>query len=174
MTRFLPFTALLIFAGAACAIELDEDHRIPNIDGMCAWSSLETLGRANGVKSLHGLRDYRRLHRPTELAYDHVIRAELDSRGVHYEFRPQGSYDRTLLEKYSRHFGVAAALKPNNPWCGGPHEIVVTDFGPEWVEFYDSSRPLQDGKPKIWRCGRSWFEAYWWGQSIVVFPGPEA
>jgi hypothetical protein len=48
----------------------------------------------------------------------------------------------------------------------------VTRFDEEVVEFYDSSKPVgPDKRPKIWRCGRAWFDRWWIGSSVVVFPG---
>ena len=103
--------------------------------------------------------------------YDHVIEAELKARGVRYELRRQFSYDRDLLEQYADSHGVAVSLKSGNPWSIGCHTIVVTRYSDTEVEFYDSSKPVDDSQqPKVWRCGRTWFDTWWLGSSVVILP----
>jgi hypothetical protein len=171
LSRMITFAAIwLCFTANVAAIDLPEACRVRNIGPMCAWASLDTLARANEVQDLVGVLEYRRANWPEELAYDGVIKAELDRRGVHYDFRNQYSYDRSLLYQYSVPFGVAVALKAGNPHSIGCHMIVVTHYDSKRVEFYDSSKPVRDGQPKTWRCGRPWFDQWWLGCSIVVFP----
>jgi hypothetical protein len=103
--------------------------------------------------------------------YDEAIEAELESRGVRYELRRQWTYETDLLERYAERYGVAVSLMHGNPCSNGAHTIVVTRFTDEIVEFYDSSRPLdQHKRPKIWQCGREWFGQWWLGSSVVVLP----
>jgi hypothetical protein len=63
------------------------------------------------------------------------------------------------------------SLKSGNPWSIGCHTIVITSYGETTVEFYDSSKPVDAAQqPKIWSCGRDWFDAWWLGSSVVIFP----
>jgi hypothetical protein len=152
------------------AVELPVECRVHNIGPMCAWASLDTLARCHGVAKLVGVMEDRRRNKPDEKAFDDVIRAELDRRGVDYRFTPQSSFDRQYLEHYTEHYGVAVALKEGNPHSIGCHMIVVTQYGPEWVIFYDSTKHSLNDRPKLWRCGRPWFDAWWLGNSVVVLP----
>jgi hypothetical protein len=156
------------------AIELPVSVRVHNIGGYCTWASLDTLARANGIEQLKGVMERRRQQKASEPdpGYDEVIEAELQSCGVRYELRQQWSYETDLLEQYAETYGVAVSLMNGNPWSIGCHTIVVTKFTDEIVEFYDSSRPMDEKKqPKIWRCGREWFNQWWIGSSVVVLPG---
>lgn len=167
MTRFT-LLALLI-QGSAVAIELPEECRVENRGPMCAFAALETLGRTHGITALYGLRDDRYEKDPRGLTYDSTIADELSRRGVRYELRPQWSFDRSLLRRYANSHGVVVALKPGNNWSGGCHAVAVTRYDDEWVEFYDCNRTTQNGRAKIWRCPRRWFdEQGWMGSSVVV------
>jgi len=170
---------LVLFAGLSPvrAIELPIAARVRNIGGYCTWASLDTLARTNGCGRLRGIFNARRARQQTvaDPGYDHVIEAELKARGVRYELRPQFSYDRELLEQYADPHGVAVSLKSGNPWSIGCHTIVVTRYDETTVEFYDSSKPVDASQqPKVWTCGRAWFDTWWLGSSVVVFPDDEA
>ena len=158
----------------ALSLELPVDARVKNVDGYCTWACLDTLARANGIVPLRGVfkdRRERSQDAPADPGYDDEIEWELTCRGVRFEMRPQWSYERDLLEQYAQCYGVAVSLMAGNPWSVGCHTIVVTRYDEEWVEFYDSSKPLdKDKRPKIWRCGRGWFDQWWLGSSVVVFP----
>jgi hypothetical protein len=171
---FLVFQAL---SWQAFALDLSLEARVKNIGGYCTWACLDTLARANGIGKLRGVFDDRRerAHAAADPGYDDEIELELQSRGVRYELRPQWSFKRDLLERYAYGYGVAVSLMAGNPWSIGCHTIVVTRFDEDWVEFYDSSKPVdQEKKPKIWRCGRGWFDQWWLGSSVVVFPDNDA
>jgi hypothetical protein len=119
---------------------------------------------------LIGIRDQRRdkTKAAADPGYESAVVGELNSRNVHYERRPQLSFQRDLLEQYAVSHGVVVALKQGNPWCGGCHSIVVSGYDDSRVSFYDSSRPVHNGEPKIWTCGRDWFDAWWLGDSLVL------
>jgi hypothetical protein len=155
------------------AVELPVEKRVRNIGGYCTWASLDTLARVNDIEELAGVMEYRRQQKACQPdpGYDDEIEAELQSRGVRYELRRQWSYETDLLERYAEAYGVAVSLVRGNPWSLGAHTIVVTRFTDEIVEFYDSSRPVdQNQRPKIWQCGRQWFDQWWLGSSVVVLP----
>ena len=168
------FLLVLVAYGLAGAIELPVDKRVQNIGGYCTWASLDTLARVNGIEQLQGVMEHRRKQKccQPDPGYDEEIETELKARGVRYELRRQWSYETDLLEQYAESYGVAVSLMNGNPWSIGAHTIVVTRFTAEVVEFYDSSRPLDQNKqPKIWQCGREWFDQWWLGCSVVVLPG---
>jgi hypothetical protein len=173
------FPILILVAGSCFptelgAVELPVAARVENIGSYCTWASLDTLARANGIPRLCGVMEERRKQNESQPdpGYDDKIEEELKARGVRYELRPQWSYDRDLLERYAAKHGVAVSLMAGNPWSIGCHTIVVTRYDKVWVEFYDSSKPVDANKqPKIWRCGRTWFDQWWLGSSVVVFPG---
>jgi hypothetical protein len=162
------------WAAPAAAKDLPVAARVNNVGSYCTWASLDTLARANGIPQLCGVMEERRKQNESQPdpGYDEKIEEELKSRGVRYELRAQWSFDRELLEKYAERYGVAVSLMSGNPWSIGCHTIVVTHYDEVWVEFYDSSKPVDAQKqPKIWRCGRAWFDQWWLGSSVVVFPG---
>jgi hypothetical protein len=174
LARYL-LISLTVMATAlpARGLELPVSARVQNIGGYCTWASLDTLARANGIEQLRGVMEQRREQNSCQPdpGYDETIEAELQARGVRYEMRKQWSFETDLLEQYAEKHGVAVSLIHGNPWSIGCHTIVVTKFTDESVEFYDSSRPVDtDQKPKIWRCGREWFNQWWLGCSVVVFP----
>jgi hypothetical protein len=134
---------------------------------------LETLARANGIDQLRGIMEARRASKGTvaDPGYDSVIEAELQARGVRYQLRRQFSFERDLLEQYANSHGVAVSLKAGNPWSIGCHTIVVTRYDETTVEFYDSSKPVDASQqPKVWSCGRGWFDTWWLGSSVVILP----
>jgi hypothetical protein len=180
--RKSPLARVLFLVGfcfplAAAALELPVESRVKNVGSYCTWASLDTLARANGVEQLRGVMEERRRQHQSlpDPGYDETIEAELKTRGVKYELRPQWSFDRDLLECYAATHGVAVSLMSGNPWSIGCHTIVVTRYDEDWVEFYDSSKPIDaNQRPKIWRCGRDWFDQWWLGSSVVVFPGGDS
>jgi hypothetical protein len=157
----------------AVAIDLPVEARVANVGSYCTWASLDTVARANGVQQLSGILEERRrrnMARP-DPGYDRTIAAELEARRVHYAICPQGSYDRNLLKRFANTYGVVVSLAAGNPWSIGCHTIVVTQYNDERVEFYDSSRPVdQYRRPRVWYCSRGWFDQWWIGSSVVVFP----
>lgn len=168
---------LLVCSAPVRAIDLPLAARIRNIGGYCTWASLDTLAHANGISRLRGILQARRASRRTvsDPGYDYAIEAELKARGVRYEIRPQFSYNRELLEQYADTHGVAVSLKSGNPWSIGCHTIVVTRYDETTVEFYDSSKPVDAAQqPKIWSCGRTWFDSWWLGSSVVILPDGDA
>ena len=172
------FCFLVSLSGSwAAAVELPVEARVANVGGYCTWACLDTLARANGVAPLCGVMGDRRQKKAAEEnpeidpGYDEQIEAELQARGVRYELRPQWSFERDLLEQYAACYGVAVSLMSGNPWSIGCHTIVVTRYDEDWVEFYDSSKPVdKDKRPKIGAVGRAWFDEWWLGSSVVVFP----
>jgi hypothetical protein len=159
------------------AIDIPIAARVRNIGGYCTWASLDTLARANGIGPLRGIMEARRARQRTvaDPGYDHVIEAELKARGVRYQLRKQFSFNRDLLEQYANSHGVAVSLKSGNPWSIGCHTIVVTRYDDTLVQFYDSSKPLDTSQqPKVWCCGRGWFDTWWLGSSVVIFPDDQA
>jgi hypothetical protein len=173
-SHFLVYSTLFSYLPPALGWELPVSARVQNIGGYCTWASLDTLARANGIEQLRGVMEQRREQNSCQPdpGYDETIEAELQARGVRYEMRKQWSFETDLLEQFAEKHGVAVSLIHGNPWSIGCHTIVVTRFTDDVVEFYDSSRPVDtDQKPKIWRCGREWFNQWWLGCSVVVFPG---
>jgi hypothetical protein len=164
---------VLVSSAPISAIDLPLGARIRNIGGYCTWASLDTVAHANGISRLRGVFQARRESRRTtaDPGYDYAIEEELKSRGVRYELRRQFSYDRELLEKYAGSYGVVVSLKSGNPWSIGCHTILITSYDETTVEFYDSSKPVDASQqPKIWSCGRDWFDTWWLGSSVVIFP----
>jgi hypothetical protein len=172
-SQFIISLALFTTVVPVNGLELPVAARVRNIGGYCTWASLDTLARANGIEQLRGVMEQRReqnSYQP-DPGYDETIEAELQARGVRYEMRRQWSFETDLLSQYAEKHGVAVSLIHGNPWSIGCHTIVVTKFTEEVVEFYDSSRPVDtDQQPKIWRCGREWFNTWWLGCSVVVLP----
>jgi hypothetical protein len=171
------FFFILLSAAPASAIDLPVAARVRNIGGYCTWACLDTLARANGIEKLQGVMEARRASQGTadDPGYDDVIEAELQARGVHYELRRQLSFERDLLEQYANSHGVAVSLKAGNPYSIGCHTIVVTRYDDTTVEFYDSSKPVDAAKkPKVWTCGRGWFDAWWLGSSVVILPDDDS
>ena len=165
--------SLLLSSAPASAIDIPVEARVRNIGGYCTWASLDTLARANGIEQLQGIMEARRATKRTiaDPGYDNVIEAELQARGVRYQLRRQLSFERDLLEQYANSHGVAVSLKAGNPWSIGCHTIVVTWYDETTVEFYDSSKPVDSSQqPKVWSCGRGWFDAWWLGSSVVILP----
>lgn len=161
---------LIVIAVAlpAFAIELPDDVRVANRGPMCVWASLETLGKLHGVEELNGLRDYRYTKRGSEPAYDHVIKAELDRRGVEYKLTKQYSYDRKLLEQYANSHGVMVAFKAGSGWSVFCHAVTVISYDAERVEFYCSDKRLKNGVPGMWKASRRWFDQAWLGGAVVI------
>jgi hypothetical protein len=161
--------AVASLLGSLAQAEIPPQARVLNKGGYCAWASLDTMARANGIRSLVGIfEDRRKSGHVNDPGYDSLIIAELKARGVRYELRPFASYDRKLLENYADQ-GVMVSLLRGNPWSIGCHAIVVTRYDGQLVEFYDSSKPTQGGQPKTWTCGRDWFDRWWTGASVAVF-----
>jgi hypothetical protein len=103
------------------------------------------------------------------LTYHPDIEIELKKRKVNYLMHQEFSRKLDLLEKYADTNGVAVTFGRGNPHSVGCHMVVVTLFDDNQVEFYDNSKPLdKEGKPKIWKCNRSWFNQSWLGDSIVI------
>jgi hypothetical protein len=176
--RRFAFVALSLSLGLgwtthAAAFDLPIEARVQNVGSYCTWASLDTLARANGIPKLCGVMEERRQQNESQPdpGYDEKIEEELKSRGVRYALRGQWSFERDLLEQYAATYGVAVSLMAGNPWSIGCHTIVITHYDEQTVEFYDSSKPVDsDQRPKIWRCGRGWFDQWWLGSSVVVFP----
>lgn len=171
MRRLLAGIALAWVAAAAQAVEIPEEARVRNKGGYCAWASLDTMARVNRIPRLVGILEQRRakLRTAMDAGYDWLIEAELKDRGVRYELRKFGSRDTSLLEQHAESHGVMVSLLAGNSYSRMCHAIVVTKYDAEHVEFYDSDNPVRDGKPKTWKCGRSWFDRWWTGASVVVF-----
>lgn len=172
--------ALILLAGSqAQAVEIPVAARHHNVSNYCTWSALDTLARTHGIDALVGItrqRWERNGQRSSDPGYDAAVRQELTSRGVEFQMRDHGSYDRSLLENFTATHGVVIGWKTGTPTMGC-HSVVVTQYDQDaasgWVYFYDPSKPLQNGEPKIWRVERSFFDQWWMGGSIVVFPGSE-
>jgi hypothetical protein len=123
MTRSLLILALLATPALA---ELPEAARVPNIGGYCSWASLDSLARANDVQPLVGiLGDRRASGKPVDPGYDSEIIAELKARGVRYEFRPHGSYDREVLYRHAETSGVMVAIMAGN---SAAKDTVIADL----------------------------------------------
>ncbi len=167
---------LLILCNISFGIEIDSKDRVYNSGGYCTWASLETLANANNINNLKGILVERKKDTNNAVldgGHDWLIKKELDEHKVKYEMRNQWSFDRTLLEKYVDSHGVAVALKQGNPHSIGCHMIVITKYDANAnggkVEFYDSSKPINSKRePKIWVCGRDFFDYWWLGSSVVI------
>jgi hypothetical protein len=151
-----------------CQLEIPQEARIKNPGAYCSWACLEVLARTHDIDKLQGIladRMKRKGGHP-DPGYDEVMKDELDRRGVEYEIRNQWSFDTYLLDNYASTLGVAVSLKQGNPYCVGCHHIVVIHCDKMTVQFYDSNTP----EKKFWTCSREWFNVWWLGNSLVVFP----
>ena len=169
--------AFILLCSPALAIDLPEECRVANRGPLCAWASLETLGNLHGIEQLKGLRDYRYTKRPNEKAFDPVVKAELERRGVRFAMTPNLSYNRSLLERYADSHGVMVALRPNSGWSIYCHAVVINHYDADKagaVEFYCSDKRQSGGVKGTWKAPRVWFDRAWQGGSVVVFPDEEA
>jgi hypothetical protein len=159
---------MLLISIILLCIEIPVEARVKNPGSYCAWSSLDTLARVHGIERLkHVSRD--RLIKNQgypDAGYDHVMVKELESRKVKHEIRKQWSYDRTLLNSYAATLGVSVSLMQGNPYCGGCHQIIVTHYDQWTVQFFDTNTPKKDR----YTCSREWFDTWWLGNSLVIFP----
>lgn len=164
----------------ARAVDLPISARHHNTSNYCTWSALDTLARTHNISALIGITRQRYDRNGgafSDPGFDAAVRQELTSRGVKFEMREHGSFDRSLLEQFTASHGVVIGWKVGTPTMGC-HSVVVTQYdddagtadSPGWVHYYDPSKPLdKDKQPKIWRVQRSFFDQYWMGGSIVVF-----
>lgn len=168
MNRILSICVLSLCV-TATAVDLPEEARVANRGPMCAWASLESLGNLHRVDALHGVRDYRYANKRGEQAFDPVIKAELDRRGVRYRMTRSLSYDRSLLESYASSHGAMVSFKAGT-WSSMCHAVVITHYDGETVKFYCSDVRTKQGKPHIWTCKKAWFDWAWLGNAVVILP----
>lgn len=142
-------------------VDLPPETRIKNNGPNCVWACLDTLAHRHDILPLKGILK-ERLKKNT-LALDSEVEKELREHGTNYIIRKQFSFDRTLLETYTDQYGVSVSLKAGNSFSRNCHQIIVTECGSERVRFY-----CPDNTHKIWTCGRSWFDTWWLGNSVVV------
>jgi hypothetical protein len=175
----LLLAALVLIAARARAVEIPIEARHHNVANYCTWSALDTLARTHGIASLVGITRQRWdsfKGRFSDPGLDAEVRKELTARGVEFQMRDHGSYDRALLENFTASHGVVIGWKTGTPTMGC-HSVVVTEYDQQpdgSVRYYDPSKPLQNGQPKIWTVPRSFFDQWWMGGSIVVFSNSQA
>jgi hypothetical protein len=70
MRKLAALFAVLFISGAALAIDIPTDCRVPNQSpGYCCWASLETLGRTHGIPQLYNLVEARKKDPDSMIAY---------------------------------------------------------------------------------------------------------
>jgi hypothetical protein len=157
---------LVAFASPAGAVEIPEDCKVKNRGSFCEWCCLDTLGRIHKVEPLIGLLDKQCADYPLGFpGHDILVRGRLKALGVRHIFQKTGDMRRDLFEKYANKYGVVSSIKYGNSYSGWCHAVIVTEYSDTRVGFY-----CPDNTHKIWRCGRSWWDANWDGHVVVILP----
>lgn len=159
-----------VFVVASCTwafgLEIPPNARVRNIGPRCAWASIEALGRARGIRPLHGLLAWR--CRVAGSATDGAVGAQLRALGVRFRNEPNGTYNRaTLIEEAECH-GCIVSMRAGTQWSPGRplwtlHSIVLTSYDDKQVKFYCSDNPNL-----VFTRSRAWFDAGWAGNALVI------
>jgi hypothetical protein len=167
----LAIAQVLIFAVSVRAIDVPEECRVGNWGGRCVASSLETLGRYHGERSLYGLRN-----QSHEGVSYYEVEHWLTSRRVPRISQPPGTYSYDTLRAYANGHGVFVSMNPGTPWGNGywlqyGHAIVLTGTDDYGVWFYCPNTPdiIRRGS-WAWFAGRQ--GGGWQGNAIVIWRQP--
>jgi len=156
-----------MIAASLLSLDIPEEAKVNRNPGVyCTWTCIDVVQRVHNIKPLKGLLRERWLARngAPDPGYPTVVEAALKQRHVNYHFCDQFSYNRRLLNDYADKYGVIVALKTGNPFSKFCHSILVTSYDQWTVQFY-----CPDAQ-KRFTCSREWFDIWWLGDSLVIFP----
>lgn len=156
-------------------VAIAPENQYANAGGYCTWACLDALARHHGITALRGITRQRweeSGHALTSPGYDTEVKKELEARGVRYQMtkmeEDKSKHDLSLLTKYGNTLGVEIALRPNSEL--GLHSVLVVGFGEKELKFYDTNRKARGQADVLLTRDRQWFDSYWYGRSVVVFP----
>ena len=165
---------LMILCGTSAAIDIPPESRVRNIGPRCTWAAIETLARARTIPRLLGLLDRRTKTTGSQEGFDTLVEAQLESDAVPFINERHGSFNRDTLDRYANSHGIVLSMKAGTIWVTrtplwGPHSIALTKYSADSVQFYCPNNPS-----KLWTAPRSWFDAGWMGNAIVLLGDPAA
>lgn len=153
----------------ADAVDIPEYARVnKNPGSYCTWTCIDVLSRRHNITPLRGLLRERWLkrNRVPDPGYPTTVLTVLKERDARYDYIPQWSYNRKLLNDHADTLGVIVSLKDGNPYSNGCHSVIVTFYDQHLAQFYDPNRP---DKIRL-TCSREWFDTWWLGDSLVLYP----
>lgn len=178
------YSSLLVlfsfFTLAPCGLaeaKIPIKDRVPNQKpGYCAWASLETVCRHQGIKEGYDLVEKRKLDPdvitwcgevlPKNLGYEWALEGKLQKLGVKYKINRTGWKNkeglRLIISGVDSGRGAVVGVL-DTPTCKGPHAIVVIDFKKETFEYIDSNTPKV-----TWVGSVDWFLEKWDGLVLVL------
>ena len=152
--------------------------------GYCAWACLETLGRHNRVKALHGLVEWRQRAWPVNVTLlddagnyhtirrnygsDLSVRRCLEWLKVDFTQQSTGNTDTLIVRRaVANGTGCTVGMLPGAfPGMRDEgHAVIVLDFSRDAVTILDPNEiGCERTKP------RAWFDSYFMGWAVVVRP----
>lgn len=175
------FSALLALSLFVSSIfgraDIPIKDRVPNQSpGYCAWASLETMCRHQGIREGYDLLEKRKLDPdritpdgwfiPRNRGDDYSVEQKLIELGINYRMNLTGGSKeeglKLLVETTQAGHGAMIGVK-KTPTCNGSHAIVVIDINSEEFEYIDSNRP-----GSIWVGKIDWLMWAWDGFVLAI------
>jgi hypothetical protein len=174
-------------AFATDPLVISPENQYGNWYNYCAFACLDTLARHHNLSKLKSItRDFAAKSQNSTVPGNGfvsdpygVLARELMIRDIQFKrtsFQLDTTkQDKSLLLKYANRLGVLVTFRSDCPGFG-PHAVLCLDYeeADPTVTIYDPNRRTRqkrqpDAKPII-TITRAYFDKWWTGASIVVFP----
>jgi ABC-type bacteriocin/lantibiotic exporter with double-glycine peptidase domain len=171
MARLYAFLLCLVFTlpTSAQQIKIGPECDVPNVGhGYCGHCCIETIARYYKYTQAYDRvqRLYARWGDDGGGMTDEEVCQALDEYGMHYLYRPHGTYQYELLT-YACQNGLPSIInwKPIVEKKIPGHYIILVGYYTDEVAVIDSNRPR-----KVRWYTRAAFEQKWSGDIIMVYP----